>query len=101
MKDPSRSLAWWLSRAGLALLGDVCGAITCTLAFFASFGTTWTVVVEMAALFTLVPAALILWFARSGGARVVGVGMTATFVTLFVVVVVWHPWNTMSGEEID
>jgi len=90
----------WFGMSALGLLGWVLAGFAAIASFFVLFGTGAsinTVFLVFSAL-TAAPA-VAMWFSRNRYWRSLSAGLASAWLVVLCLVL-WHPWSTMSSEEV-
>lgn len=97
------SVGSWLGMAGMAVVGIAGGALALVAVFLVLLGfeeLTQTAAFVVFAGLTMFPST-ILWLKGNRYLRGTAVGLAIAFLSATFVVMVWHPWDTMSDEEVE
>jgi hypothetical protein len=85
----------------MVLAGAVSGAGALALSVLVTYGSgTVFVTCVVFSVFTIGPA-VALWLTHSRLARAHAAGLLSTWGAAVFVVFVWHPWSTMSADEVE
>jgi hypothetical protein len=95
------SVGSWLGITGMALVGIAGGALALVAAGFVTFGSgSDTAAFVVFAGLTVIPSTM-LWRNGNRYRRGTAIGLAVAFLSATFVVWGWHPWDTMSDEEVE